>query len=389
MYIHEYQAKTILYKFGLPIPKGFVVKTKNNIESKLKNFKHMPLVVKAQAYTGGRGKCGGVLIAKTVSDARKKIESMLGMKIVNAQTGSEGKTTWAVYVEQAISIKKEFYLSIIIDRAIAKPTIIFSAAGGINIEELAKKDMGQIIKIPIDITTGPMDFQIRQIIFGAKLNMACFKELKHIIIGIYNAFITNDASQIEINPLALDMQNNLVILDAKMTFDDNALYRQPNITKLYSAKDSIPSEVEAAKNDLSFIKMDGNIGCVVNGAGLAMATMDIIMQHGGSLANFLDIGGTANVESISKAIKIVLDNHKVKTILINIFAGIVKADMVADSIISTIPTLKTKPNIIIRLLGTNSEYAKQKLQEANINVFFTSNIEEAVQKAVANAKQTG
>ncbi len=343
-------------------------------------------VVKAQIHAGGRGKGGGVKLAKSPEEAEQIAKQMIGMTLVTHQTGPEGKKVGLVLVEEGLQIERELYLSIVLDRASASPVLIASAAGGMDIEEVAASHPEQILRERINPGTGIVPFQGRKLAFGMGLEAAAANKLVKLLESVYRAFIETDASMIEINPLILTKSGDLLALDAKVSFDDSALYRHPDIRDLRDTTEEDPLEVEASKFSLNYIRLDGNIGCMVNGAGLAMATMDIIKLAGGEPANFLDVGGGANAEQIKNAFRILMADKNVKAVLINIFGGILRCDVLAQGVIAAVKELGVSVPIVIRMEGTNVDQGKQMLRESGLNFATADSMGEASEKVVALAK---
>ncbi len=386
MKIHEYQAKQILSKFGVQIPRGEVAFTPS--EAKEVAEKIGPRVVlKAQIHAGGRGKGGGIKIAAGPQEAEALAQDMIGMTLVTPQTGPEGKTVKRLLVEEALDIEKELYIGIVIDRAKEAPVVMASSEGGVEIEKVAAETPELIFKEYIDPSTGFLGFQSRKLAFKLGLKGDTFKQAVKFILAIYKAFEATDASLAEINPLLITKQGNVLALDAKMNFDDNALVRHPEIQEMRDLDEEEPLEVEASKYDLNYIKLDGNVGCMVNGAGLAMATMDIIMLTGGMPANFLDVGGGVSEEAVKNAFKILVSDPDVKAALINIFGGIVRCDLVANGIVKAAKELGLDMPMVVRLEGTNVEQGKKILEESGLRFQSASSMKEAAEKVVPLAKQ--
>jgi succinyl-CoA synthetase beta subunit len=383
--IHEYQAKAVLARFGVPIPQGEVAFSAAEAGEIARRLGTKIVVVKAQIHAGGRGKGGGVKLAKSPDEAEQLAKQMLGMNLVTHQTGPEGKQVGRVLVEQGLDIVRELYLSIVIDRAAACPVIIASAAGGMDIEEVAARTPEQILRVYVDRGTGVIPFQARQLAFGMGLDADQANKSVKLLAAIYRAFLETDASMIEINPLIVTRGGDLLALDAKVTFDDNALYRHPDLKDLRDLTEEDPLEVEASKYSLNYIRLDGNIGCMVNGAGLAMATMDIIKLAGGEPANFLDVGGGANAEQIRNAFKILMSDRNVRAVLINIFGGILRCDVLAQGVIAAVKELGVPVPIVIRMEGTNVEEGKRMLKESGLNFTTADSMGEAADKVVALA----
>lgn len=391
MNIHEYQAKKLLSTYGVPIMPGIAVTTLEQVEGAIselnKDNPSNPLwVVKAQIHAGGRGKAGGVILAKSQDAVKQGVEKLLGNTLVTHQTGPEGQLVRTVYIEQGSAIKQEFYLSIILNRKTSRLSVITSAAGGMNIEELAEKQPDSIHTISIEPSLGIQSCQIRKLCFALNLSEPLTKPFKELLDNLYKTFIETDATLIEINPLVLTPDNTFIALDAKISFDDNALFRHPNLETLRDKSEENPIEREAAQHDLSYIKLNGDIGCMVNGAGLAMATMDIIKLHGAQPANFLDVGGNANKEKVTIAFKLILSDPHVKAILVNIFGGIMQCDVIAEGIIAAAQEVNITVPMVVRLQGTNHEKGKQILSNSNLPFITADDLEDAAIKAV-NAVQ--
>jgi succinyl-CoA synthetase beta subunit len=384
--IHEYQAKSVLARFGVPVPRGEVAFTPAEAADIARRLGGTISVVKAQIHAGGRGKGGGVKIAKSPEEAEQLATQILGMTLVTHQTGPEGKKVGRVLIEEGLAIERELYLSILIDRASASPVIIGSAAGGMDIEEVAAKEPEKILREQINPGTGIVPFQARKLAFGMGLGSAPANKLVKLLDAIYKAFIDTDASMIEINPLILTKNGDLLALDAKVTFDDNALYRHPDLREFRDTTEEDPLEVEASTFSLNYIRLDGNIGCMVNGAGLAMATMDIIKRAGGEPANFLDVGGGANAEQIKNAFRILMADKNVKAVLINIFGGILRCDVLAQGVIAAVTELGVPVPIVVRMEGTNVEEGKRMLKESGLSFTTADSMGEAADKVVALAK---
>ena len=387
MKIHEYQAKTVLARFGVPIPRGEVAFSSAEARQVASSLGGDVCVVKAQIHAGGRGKGGGVKLARSVDEAEQLAKQILGMTLVTHQTGPEGKKVGRVLVEEGLQIERELYLSILIDRAQACPVVIASAAGGMDIEEVAASHPEQILREAIHPGTGVMAFQGRKLAFGMGLPAASAGKFVKVLESIYRAFIETDASMIEINPLILTKGGDLLALDAKVSFDDNALYRHPDLRELRDETEEDPLEVEASKFSLNYIRLDGNIGCMVNGAGLAMATMDIIKLSGGEPANFQDVGGGANAEQIKNAFRLLMADTNVKAVFINIFGGILRCDVLAQGVIAAVKELGVPVPIVIRMEGTNVEEGKRMLRESGLNFTTADSMGEGASTAVALAKK--
>jgi succinyl-CoA synthetase beta subunit len=384
--IHEYQAKSVLARFGVPVPRGEVAFSSAEAGDIARRLGGDVVVVKAQIHAGGRGKGGGVKLARSVSEAEQIAKEMVGMTLVTHQTGPEGRKVGRVLIEEGLQIERELYLSVLIDRASAAPIVIASAAGGMDIEEVAAKEPDKILREQIDPGTGVIPFQARKLAFGMGLPTASVNKFVKLLESIYKAFIETDASMIEINPLILTKGGDLLALDAKVSFDDNALYRHTDLRELRDLSEEDPLEVEASKFSLNYIRLDGNIGCMVNGAGLAMATMDIIKLAGGEPANFLDVGGGANAEQIKNAFRILMADANVKAVLINIFGGILRCDVLAQGVIAAVQELGVPVPIVIRMEGTNVEEGKRMLRESKLNFTTADSMGEAATKVVSLAK---
>ncbi len=385
MKIHEFQAKQILSKFGVRIPRGEVAETPEQVLEIAKRI-GPKVVVKAQIHAGGRGKGGGVKLAKNPEEARTLASDIIGMNLVTHQTGPEGKLVRRVLVEEALDIERELYLGIVIDRATESPVIMASSEGGVEIEKVAAETPELIFKEYVNTATGLLGFQARKLAFKLGLSGSTLKQGVKFFMALYKAFQSSDASLAEINPLLITKQGDVLALDAKMNFDDNALKRHPEIAEMRDLTEEEPLEVEASKYDLNYIKLDGNVGCMVNGAGLAMATMDIIMHHGGSPANFLDVGGGVNEEAVKNAFRILVSDEDVKAALINIFGGIVRCDLVAGGIVNAARDLNLNIPMVVRLEGTNVEQGKKILKESGLDFQSASSMKEAAEKVVPLAK---
>ena len=382
MNIHEHQAKQLLKKFGAIVPNGEACFTVQEVLEKAKKLNLKKYVLKAQIHAGGRGKAGGVKILDNLIDLEKAANDLLGKKLVTHQTGPSGKEVKRLYLEEPSNIEKEFYLSCLIDRASSKIAFISSDQGGMDIEEVAKNDPSKISTVKINFSGDIKDEDCKKIVQNFNLdNDAKLKCIK-IIKSIFKTFISTDASLIEINPLILTKENNIVCLDAKISFDDNAIFKHPELLELRDLNEEDPTEIEASKHDLAYIKLDGTIGCMVNGAGLAMATMDIIKLHGQEPANFLDVGGGASKEKVSAAFKIILSDKNVKGILINIFGGIMRCDVLAQGIVEAAKETKIDIPLVVRLAGTNSEEGKKILNESGLKIISANDLGDAAKKIV-------
>jgi succinyl-CoA synthetase beta subunit len=383
--IHEYQAKSVLARFGVSVPRGEVAFTPAEAGEIARRLGGPIAVVKAQIHAGGRGKGGGVKLAKSPDEVEQIAKHMLGMTLVTHQTGPEGKTVGRVLIEEGLQIDRELYLSVVIDRGAACPVVIASAAGGMDIEEVAASEPQKILRAYIDRGTGIVAFQSRKLAFEMGLESGPASKFVKLLDAVYRAFLETDASMIEINPLILTKGGDLLALDAKVSFDDNALYRHPDLREFRDVTEEDPLEVEASKFSLNYIRLDGNIGCMVNGAGLAMATMDIIKIAGGEPANFLDVGGGASAEQIRNAFKILMSDKHVRAVLINIFGGILRCDVLAQGVIAAVTELGVTVPIVIRMEGTNVEEGKRLLRESGHNFATADSMGEAAEKVVALA----
>jgi len=385
MKIHEYQAKEILARHGVPVPKGEVVFKAGDARAVAERLGGGTVVVKAQIHAGGRGKGGGVKVVGNPDEAERAADAMLGMRLVTYQTGPDGQTVRRVLVEQGLGIERELYLGMVLDRSTEKPVLMVSPDGGVEIEKVADKTPERIFKEYVHPGAGLAPFQTRKLAFALDLEGDQIQQAVRMMKAVYDTFIDTDASLIEINPLIVTKEGNLLALDAKMNFDDNALYRHPVIKELRDTAEEAPLEVEASKYALNYIKLDGTIGCMVNGAGLAMATMDIIKLAGGEPANFLDVGGGANAEQIRNAFKILTSDSSVKAVLINIFGGILRCDVLAEGVIAAVKELGVPVPIVIRMEGTNVEKGKQMLRESGLNFTTADTMSEAAEQVVALA----
>ena len=385
MKIHEYQAKAILARHGVPVPQGEVVFAAADAGVAAKQLGGI-VVVKAQIHAGGRGKGGGVKVVKGPDEAVRAAADMIGMRLVTHQTGPSGQIVQRVLVEQGLKIKRELYLGIVLDRSTERPVLMVSPDGGVEIEKVAEDTPDRIFKEYIHPGAGLSPYQTRKLAFALGLAGGQVAQAGKLMTAVYEAFKATDASLIEINPLIVTEEGNLLALDAKMTFDDNALYRHPDIKELRDIAEEEPLEVEASKFSLNYIKLDGNIGCMVNGAGLAMATMDIIKLAGGDPANFLDVGGGANAEQIKNAFRILMSDKNVRAVLINIFGGILRGDILAEGVISAVKALGVPVPIVIRMEGTNVEKGKQMLHESGLKFTTADTMSEAAERVVALAK---
>jgi succinyl-CoA synthetase beta subunit len=386
MKIHEYQAKAILARHGVPVPQGEMVVSPGEAKEVAKRLGGGVVVVKAQIHAGGRGKGGGVKVVKNPDEAEKAAKDMLGMLLVTYQTGPAGQTVGRVLVEQGLRIKRELYLGLVIDRSTERPVMMVSPDGGVEIEKVAEETPERIFKEAIHPAAGLSPFQTRKLAFALGLEGPQVAQAGKFMTALYEAFKATDASLLEINPLIVTEEGNLLALDAKMQFDDNALFRHPDLKDLRDLAEEDPLEVEASKFNLNYIKLDGTVGCMVNGAGLAMATMDIIKLAGGEPANFLDVGGGANAEQIRNAFKILMSDTSVKAVLINIFGGILRCDVLAEGVIAAVKELGVPVPIVIRMEGTNVEKGKQMLAESGLNFTTADTMSEAADRVVALAR---
>ena len=390
MKIHEFQGKEVFKSFSIPVPRGYLVDDEQNSSEVLKkalaDFNSDTIVVKAQIHAGGRGKGGGVKVCKGFDDALKNINKIMGMQLITHQTGSQGQKVRKIYLEEAFSIKKEYYCAITLDRNLGKDVFMVSTEGGMEIEKVAEDTPDKIVKTWIDPLLGMKNFQARKLAFGLNFKGDAFKEAVSLFQKLYDCYKKTDATLVEINPLVLTTDEKVFALDAKLNFDGNALYRQQNISAYRDFDEEDPTEVEADKFDLNYIKLDGNVGCMVNGAGLAMATMDIIKLAGGEPANFLDVGGAASAETVKNGFKIILSDDNVNAILINIFGGIVRCDRVANGVVEAVKELGLKVPVVVRLEGTNSDIAKNMLNESKLSIISANDMADAAEKVVKVAK---
>ncbi|MDG5468564.1 ADP-forming succinate--CoA ligase subunit beta [Deltaproteobacteria bacterium IMCC39524] len=387
MNVHEYQAKAILRNFGVPVPEGHVVYNSNSARDWAKRLGEGPYAVKAQIHAGGRGKGGGVKIAKTADEAKQFTREMFGMTLVTPQTGPEGKFVKRVLIEKGCNIADEFYVSFLVDRATDMVTLMASAEGGMDIEEVAAKTPEKLFFEAIDPVVGLTSFQARKVAFKLGFEIAQVKQAVPLLRNLYQTFVETDCSLLEINPLVLTGEGKLLCLDAKINFDENALFRHLRIRDLRDYDEEDPMEIEASQYDLSYIALDGNIGCMVNGAGLAMATMDIIKHYGGDPANFLDVGGGATIERVTEAFKIILSDEKVEGILVNIFGGIMKCDVIATGVIEGAKQVGVKVPLVVRLEGTNVDLGKKLLAESGLNIVSADGMADAAEKIVKAVKE--
>jgi len=388
MKIHEYQAKAILARHGVPVPVGEMVAVAAEASAVATRLGGGTVVVKAQIHAGGRGKGGGVKVVKGPAEAAEAAAAIMGMRLVTHQTGAAGQVVQRLLIEQGLRIKRELYLGIVMDRSTERPVLMVSPDGGVEIEKVAEETPERIFKEYIHPGVGLRGFQTRKLAFALGLEGPQVAQAGKVMAAVYDAFVGTDASLIEINPLIITEEGNVIALDAKMTFDDNALFRHPEFKDLRDVAEEDPLEVEASKFSLNYIKLDGTIGCMVNGAGLAMATMDIIKLAGGEPANFLDVGGGANAEQIRNAFKILMSDTSVKAVLINIFGGILRCDILAEGVIAAVKDLGVSVPIVIRMEGTNVEQGKDMLQRSGLNFATADTMSEAADKVVALARST-
>lgn len=384
MNIHEYQGKELFQRYGIPVPKGKIAYTNWQAEDITRDLNGKS-VLKAQIHAGNRGACGGIKLVNSPKDAKEVSEQLFTTPLQTAQTGGQSKEVRKLLVEQQLDIAKEYYLSLVVDRENQGIAVIASSCGGMNIEAVAEEHPDQLIVEPIDLTVGMTGFEARKIAFALGFEGNAVKEFIKIIQGLYRLFRDKDCSLVEINPLILTSDNSLMALDAKLNFDDNGLMRHDDIAEMRDFAEEDPKEVEASRYNLSYIALDGTIGCMVNGAGLAMATMDIIKAYGGEPANFLDVGGGANTEKVSHAFRIILRDDKVKSILVNIFGGIMKCDIIAEGVIEAVRDIGLKLPVIIRLEGTNVEEGMRMIQECGLNLLVADSLEQAAKLAVEKA----
>jgi succinyl-CoA synthetase beta subunit len=386
MKIHEYQGKQLLARYGVTVPRGVVVNHEEQVRAAVEQL-GLPVVVKAQIHAGGRGKGGGVKLARTADEAVDTAKAILGMKLVTHQTGPEGREVRTLLIEEGLKIKQEFYLGIVLDRAISRLVFMASSAGGMEIEEVAAHEPEKILKEAIDPAVGLQAFQARKLAFGIGLPKEAVNKAVKFMTALYRAYVDLDCSLAEINPFLLTEEGELYALDAKLNFDDNAMFRHKDFAELRDLNEEEPLEIEASKHDLNYIKLDGNIGCMVNGAGLAMATMDIIKLAGGEPANFLDVGGGASQERVENAFNILLSDKNVKAVLINIFGGIVRTDMVASGVVAAARNLGIKVPVVVRLEGTNVEKGREVIEQSGLGFVTASGMKDAAEKVVALARR--
>ena len=386
MKIHEYQAKQIFARYGVPIPRGEVASTPQEAAAVAQRL-GAEVVVKAQIHAGGRGKGGGIRKAATPADAEKHAAAMLGRPLVTPQTGPQGRVVRRVLVEETLPIERELYLGLVIDRALARVVVMASAAGGMEIEEVARENPEAILKAALQPATGLPSFQVRRLAFGLGLKDELRKQAAKLLGALYRVFVEQDASLVEVNPCIVTRDGRLVALDAKINFDDNALFRHPELAALRDLNEEEPLEIEASKHSLNYIKLDGNVGCMVNGAGLAMSTMDIIQLAGGQPANFLDVGGGASAEQIREAFKILVADKSVRAVLINIFGGILRCDRLATGVVEAARQLHLTVPIVVRMEGTNVKQGREILRKSGLNFTVAADMKDAAEKVVARAKK--
>jgi len=382
MNIHEHQAKEILRDYGAPVSNGVVIFSPNEIKNKIQQLKSKEYVLKAQIHAGGRGKAGGVKLIKKIDELESEAKKMFGKVLVTHQTGPEGKEVKRIYIQEAYDIEQELYLSCLVDRESSKIAFISSTEGGVDIESVAKENPEKILTTKVDLKKSLANNDVEKIVKIFSLNVDQKKDAENLLNALYNILINKDASLIEINPLIITKQKKLICLDAKMNFDDNAMYRRPEILKLRDLNEEEPAEIEASKFGLAYIKLNGSIGCMVNGAGLAMATMDIIKLYGQEPANFLDVGGGASKEQVAAAFKLILSDKKVKGILINIFGGIMRCDVLAQGVVEAAKESNIKVPLVVRLAGTNFEKGKEILDKSGLKILSASDLNDAAKKIV-------
>ncbi|MGH9321379.1 MAG: ADP-forming succinate--CoA ligase subunit beta [Vicinamibacteria bacterium] len=385
MNLHEYQGKALLSRFGVKVPRGRMVESAGDAVKAAEEMGY-PVVVKAQIHAGGRGKAGGVKLARGKDEVEKYASQILGKKLVTPQTGPDGKEVRKLLIEEGLNLDRELYLSFLVDRSVGRPVAIASAAGGMEIERVAAETPEKILRAEIDPAVGMRPHQARRLAFELGLTGQVHKDATHFLLALYHAFRALDASLIEINPFLITKEGNVLALDAKLTVDDNALFRHPDVKELRDVTEESPLDVEASAHSLNYIKLDGNVGCMVNGAGLAMATMDIIHHAGGSPANFLDVGGGASPEQVKNAFRILISDPQVEAVLINIFGGILRVDRLAEGVIAAVKALDVKVPVVIRAEGTNVEIGKKMLADSGLNFVTASSMKEAAEKAVAAAR---
>ena len=385
MNLHEYQSKRLFADYGIPVPKGIAVESADAAVKAAEELGSDIWVVKAQAHTGGRGKAGGVKLARTLDEVREFADEMLGMTLVTYQTGPEGLPVSVVYIEEGSQIDRELYLSMLVDREVSRVSFIASAAGGMDIEQVAAETPEKIFSVAVAPDAGLQDYQIRQLAFGLELSKAQMRQFGDLVKKLYQLYLDTDASLIEVNPLITNTAGDVIALDGKINIDSSALFRQPQLVELRDPSQEDEAERKAAEHDLNYVSLDGNIACMVNGAGLAMATMDLIKLHGGEPANFLDVGGGATAERVAAAFKLILSNENVSAILVNIFGGIVRCDLIAEGIISAVKEVGVEVPVIARLEGTNVQKGRELLAASGLDIIAAEDLTDAAQKAVASA----
>jgi succinyl-CoA synthetase beta subunit len=387
MNIHEYQAKAVLREFGVPVPRGIAAFSVEEAEKAAKDLGGPVWVVKAQIHAGGRGKAGGVKVVKSIDDVKREAVRLLGSTLVTHQTGPHGKQVRRLYIEEGSAIDREYYLSALVDRATSRVAFVASTEGGMEIEEVAHTSPEKILSFSVDPATGFMPHYARRVAQALGLNRELTKQAESVLPKLYAAFLAKDMSLLEINPLVVTKSGQLICLDAKIGFDDNALYRHPDIVALRDLHEEDEKEIEASKYELNYVALDGTIGCMVNGAGLAMATMDIIKLYGMAPANFLDVGGSATKEKVAAAFKIITSDHNVKGILVNIFGGIMKCDVIAEGVVAAVKEVGLRVPLVVRLEGTNVELGKEIIAKSNLNVTSGDDLDDAAQKIVKAVKE--
>ena len=389
MNLHEYQSKRVFADYGIPVPAGKVARSESEATAAARELAGTLWVVKAQVHAGGRGKAGGVKLCRSVAEVGKAASAMLGTRLVTIQTGSEGLPIDSVYVESGSAIETELYLSLLLDRERSRLAFVASAAGGMNIEEVAAKEPERILRADIDPAAGLQGFQCRRLAFGLGLSGPQIAEFERIARALYRLYLERDLSLIEVNPLIVTKEGKLVALDAKLNVDANALFRQPELVALRDPSQEDPMEREASEHELNYVSLDGNIACMVNGAGLAMATMDLIKLHGGAPANFLDVGGTATAERVTAAFRLILSNKRVRAVLVNIFGGIVRCDVIAEGIVQAVRQVGVSVPVIVRLEGTNADKARKILAASGLAITAAKDLTDAATKSVRLARRGG
>jgi succinyl-CoA synthetase beta subunit len=387
MNIHEYQAKAVLREFGVPVPQGIAALSVEEADKAAHQLSGPVWVVKAQIHAGGRGKAGGVKVVKSIEDVAKEAQRLLGSVLVTHQTGPHGKQVNRLYIEEGSIIDREFYLSALVDRSSSRVAFVVSTAGGMDIEEVARTEPDKIVSFSVDPATGVMPYHGRRVADALGLKGDLAKQAEGLVTKLYGAFVAKDMSLLEINPLVVTKTGQIICLDAKMGFDDNALYRHPDIVALRDLTEEDEKEIEASKYDLNYVALDGTIGCMVNGAGLAMATMDIIKLYGEAPANFLDVGGSASKEKVTAAFKIITSDHNVKGILINIFGGIMRCDVIAEGVVAAVKEVGLRVPLVVRLEGTNVAQGKEIIAHSNLNVTSADDLDDAAQKIVKAVRE--